>query len=75
MTRNEFIDHCGGRLQLNWEGILPLFPGMSKRGLKTSLQRQSELSKLLEPHKKKIGRKVFFNTEGVGRALGLIDEA
>lgn len=74
MTRDEFIDRCGG-LQLDWAGLLPLFPGTTERGLKSALARKdTELRKLLEPHKKQIGRKIFFRTEGVGRALGLIDE-
>lgn len=75
MTRKEFINFCGGKLQLNWADLGPLFPGVSERGLKSAIARKNtELSKLLGPHKTQIGRKVFFRTEGVGRALGLIDE-
>lgn len=74
MTRNEFFDRCGGKLQLGWVDLLPLLPGFSVSTMKSAMGRDTELRKLLEPHKKPIGRKVFFRTEGVGRALGLIDE-
>lgn len=74
MTEKEFIDHCGG-LQLNWAGLLPLLPGVTERGIKSAMTRENtEMRKLLLPHRKKIGRKVFFHTVGVGLALGLIDD-
>ena len=75
MTRNEFFDRCGGRLQLDWDGVLQLLPGLTDRGIKSAIYRKTELAGLLRPHMNRIGRKVFFRTEGVGRALGLIDEA
>lgn len=42
------------------------------RGLRGTLQNENdELSKLLLPAKKRIGRRVIFNTEIVAKQLGL----
>lgn len=71
MQKQEFIASCGGPL-LDWTGLARLLPGVTIRGIKSATARDTEMRRLLEPHKKQIGRKIFFRTEGVGEALGLI---
>lgn len=71
MERSKFIESCGGPM-LDWAGLARLLPGVSVRGIKALVSRDTKMRQLLEPHKKPIGRKVFFRTEGVGEALGLI---
>ncbi len=66
-VENSLVDRYGPLLTLSEvAGILKRSPD----GLRVSLGRENEVSKKLNPAKKKIGRRVYFHVSAVAELIG-----